>query len=257
MHYLLMTITSITAVYCFEVVGSILVIAMLIVPAACARLLSDRLGATLGWAVLLAALAAPLGHALALYIPARFGFPATSSSGGMAVAAGLLFSAGLVFAPRHGLLRRVLHQRRLHLLTLEEDVLANLMRAADQAHPMTRADVVARVPDARRLRAALGRLRRRGYVEGLELTHKGLQAGAGLLRSHRLWESWLHEHTPLALDHLHEAAERLEHVTDAALRERLAGEAGAPRRDPMGRPIPPDVSQGPETVIAGDQTSAS
>jgi hypothetical protein len=228
-----------------------IVIAMLIVPAACARLLSDRLGATLLWAVVFAALSSVLGHLGAVWVPSQFGFAATSSSGGMAVAAGLLFAGSVVFAPRHGLLRRWLHNRKLYLLTLEEDLLGNLMRAADQAHPMTLPEVLARVPEPRSLRAAFSRLRRRGYVDGRELTHKGIQAGAGLLRSHRLWESWLHEHTPLAMDHLHEPAELLEHVTDASLRERLAAEAGTPHRDPMGRPIPPDVSQGPETIVEG------
>ena len=43
MHYLLMTLVAITTVAAFEAVGSILVIAMLIVPPAAAHLLTDRL----------------------------------------------------------------------------------------------------------------------------------------------------------------------------------------------------------------------
>ena len=42
MHYLLMTMTAVTTVAAFETVGSILVIAMLIVPPATAYLLTDR-----------------------------------------------------------------------------------------------------------------------------------------------------------------------------------------------------------------------
>ncbi len=249
MHYLLMVLTAVTTVHCFEMVGSILVIAMLIVPAACARLLSDRLGPTLLWACLLAALSAPLGHLGASSLPRLVGLPSTLSSGGMAVASGLLFALTVLLAPRHGLLRRWLHQRHLHLLTLEQDLLLNLLRAADSNHPMTREGLRARVADPRRLRAALARLHRRGLLEADELTHKGMLAAASLLRGHRLWESWLHEHTPLAIDHLHHPAERLEHVTDASLRERLAGEIGDRHTDPMGRPIPPDVSAGPETLV--------
>ncbi|MBL4699967.1 MAG: metal ABC transporter permease, partial [Phycisphaeraceae bacterium] len=43
MHYLLMSLIAMTTVACFESVGSILVIAMLIVPAASAFLLTERL----------------------------------------------------------------------------------------------------------------------------------------------------------------------------------------------------------------------
>ena len=43
MHYLLMTLVAITTVAAFESVGSIIVIAMLIVPAAAAHLITDRL----------------------------------------------------------------------------------------------------------------------------------------------------------------------------------------------------------------------
>ena len=44
MHYLLMALVAVTTVASFEAVGSILVVAMLIVPPATAQLLCDRLG---------------------------------------------------------------------------------------------------------------------------------------------------------------------------------------------------------------------
>jgi manganese/zinc/iron transport system permease protein len=53
-----------------------------------------------------------------------------------------------------------------------------------------------------------------------------------------LWEGYLQSHTTLAVDHLHAPAERLEHVTSAAMREQLAGE-GEPATDPQGKVIPP------------------
>lgn len=92
----LMGLVALTAVAAFEVVGSILVIAMLIVPGATARLLSDRLGITLVWSAVLAAAAAVLGHTLAIVLPERFGLPPTSTSGMMAVACGLLFLVALL-----------------------------------------------------------------------------------------------------------------------------------------------------------------
>src|SRR2546430_1233742 len=49
-HYLLMSMVSLTTVACFEAVGALLVVALLIVPAAAAYLLADRL-----WLVLVLA----------------------------------------------------------------------------------------------------------------------------------------------------------------------------------------------------------
>jgi len=113
MHYLLMTLVAITTVAAFEAVGSIIVIAMLIVPPACAHLLTDRLWLMLLWSVLFAMLSAAMGHLSALLLPGWLGLPAeqldsTSTSGMMAVAAGVLFAVVLLFAPRYGVVTKAL-----------------------------------------------------------------------------------------------------------------------------------------------------
>lgn len=115
MHYLLMTLVAVTTVGAFEVVGSIIVIAMLIVPAATAHLLTDRLDVMVLLSVLIAMLTAVLGHVAALRAPGWLGFDptvveTTSTSGMMAVMAGGLFMAVLFFAPRYGILTKRLHR---------------------------------------------------------------------------------------------------------------------------------------------------
>lgn len=106
MHYLLMTLVAITTVAAFEAVGSIIVIAMLIAPAAAAHLLTDRLSVMLVLSALLAILAAGLGHLSALVVPGWFGFSGTSTSGMMAVMSGVIFALVLLLAPRYGILVR-------------------------------------------------------------------------------------------------------------------------------------------------------
>ena len=96
-HYLLMVMTAVTTVASFEAVGSIMVIAMLIVPAATARLLTHRLSSMLAVAVLLGSVAAVLGHLGAMVIPGWIGFESTSSSGMMAVMTGVIFFVAWVF----------------------------------------------------------------------------------------------------------------------------------------------------------------
>jgi len=106
LHYLLMTMVAVTTVAAFESVGSIIVIAMLIVPAATAQLLTRRLLPMLLLGVLLAATSAVLGHLSALLLPPLVGFESTTTSGMMAFAAGVLFIIAWIFAPRDGLLMR-------------------------------------------------------------------------------------------------------------------------------------------------------
>jgi len=113
MHYLLMSLVALTAVAAFESVGNILVVAMLIVPAATAHLLTDRLSTMIALAVLFGAASAVLGHVGAIALPAAFGYQSTNTAGMMALMSGLLFALALVFAPRQGILSRARPARRV------------------------------------------------------------------------------------------------------------------------------------------------
>lgn len=94
----LTVVASVTTVLAFESVGSILVIAMLVVPPAAASLLTHRLHVLIGISLLFGALSAVLGHVGAITLPGLIGgwvgmpgLGATSSASMMAVAAGGLF----------------------------------------------------------------------------------------------------------------------------------------------------------------------
>jgi Mn-dependent DtxR family transcriptional regulator len=59
-----------------------------------------------------------------------------------------------------------------------------------------------------------------------------------MLRSHRLWETYVDRHFDLPLDHTHEAAERIEHYIGPSLADRLSKDLAHPQVDPQGRAIP-------------------
>ena len=106
LHYLLMTMVAVTTVAAFESVGSIIVIAMLIVPPATALLLTHDLSKMLLIAVATAVLAAVTGHIGALVVPGWFGFESTTTSGMIALASGLIFTLAWLFGPYEGIVTR-------------------------------------------------------------------------------------------------------------------------------------------------------
>jgi manganese/zinc/iron transport system permease protein len=111
MHYLLMTLVAVTAVASFESVGNILVVAMLIVPAAAAYLLTNRLLVMIVLSVLIGALSGVFGHLGAIAVPAAFGYQSTNTAGMMAVAAGVLFSVAGILSPKYGIVAALRRRR--------------------------------------------------------------------------------------------------------------------------------------------------
>lgn len=111
MHYGLMSWLSVVVVSAFESVGAILVIAMLILPGATARLLSNRLGVIMVLSVVECALASLIGVHLAYWLNC-------SMAAAIVVAAAGLFCLVWIFSPTQGLVRRVIHK---HLTTGEAE----------------------------------------------------------------------------------------------------------------------------------------
>lgn len=252
MHHLLMGLVAITTVAAFEAVGSILVIAMLVVPPATARLFTDRLSTQILLSLLIASGCAIIGHAAAIYLPQLLGFSDTITSGMMATTAGVIYLAALLFAPRYGTLSKARHRKNMNRKLVREDVLGLMYRAQENGQPAAAAWLSdsLMLPEPQ-LSMALAELRKTEQIEGeeaaLTLLPAGLEAGRKLIQSHRLWESYIHKHFELPIDHLHASAEQLEHVTDAPMLERLRDEVDDPELDPMGKAIPNTEASKPNT----------
>jgi manganese/zinc/iron transport system permease protein len=246
MHYVLMALVAATTIAAFESVGSILVIAMLIVPGAAAHLLTDRLSRMLILSLLIACLSAFSGHVGAITLPGWFGFRDTSTAGMMAVAAGFIFLLVFIFAPRYGVVSRAANQALLALQITRDDILGFLYRfqelAPGDAPPVRVVDVHEALKDGSTTRVAIWDLRRRGMIrkrgQVLWLNEAGLEAGRKLIRSHRLWEAYLCDKKGFCADDVHYTAHQLEHFTDPDLQEKLGKEAGDPVHDPHRRRIP-------------------
>jgi manganese/zinc/iron transport system permease protein len=103
-HYLLMGMVSLTTVSAFESVGAILVVALLIAPAATAYLLTDRLSRMLVYAVITGVIASAAGYYLAVWLNG-------SIAGAIAVVAGIEFALAFFLSPTHGILFKRLQRQ--------------------------------------------------------------------------------------------------------------------------------------------------
>lgn len=99
MHYVFMSLVSVTSVAAFDAVGAIMVVAMLITPAAAAYLWTDRLLVMLIISASFGILSAVMGYYIAAWLD-------TSISGSMAFSTGIIFALSFLCSPKHGVISR-------------------------------------------------------------------------------------------------------------------------------------------------------
>lgn len=102
---------------------------------------------------------------------------------------------------------------------------------------------------------AIKRLAAQGLVNheryaGVTLTEEGMALAMGMVRRHRLLETFLVQELGYTWDEVHADADLLEHACSDLFIERLDAHLGSPTRDPHGDPIP--NAQGVIDVLEGD-----
>lgn len=120
LHYALMFVLSTTSVGAFSAVGAVLVIALIIVPAATACLLTDRLALMIPLSVVIGTVSALIGYNVAIIYDA-------SIAGAMVSATGALFALALLFSPTQGLVARAWRARRNRATIASEMLVVHLL----------------------------------------------------------------------------------------------------------------------------------
>ena len=252
-HYLLAALVSVTCIAAFEAVGTVLVVAMLVVPAATSYLLSRNLQVILILAVVISILFAFFGHLSAITVPKLFGLKSLSSSAMMAVVGGLIFTLAILCGPQQGVFAQWLRTRRISFQILQDDLLALLYRAAERNKTdghnapctmlVSEMSTLVEYPSST-LRKAIRQLEKSSLViatgDCCQLTEAGSKSAQNLVRSHRLWEKFLANEMNLAENKVHPHAEKWEHVTNSNMRIELDALTGNASRVPHGREIPPE-----------------
>ena len=235
LHYFLMLLLSFAVVASLRSVGVILVVAMLITPAATALLLTKKLKRVVALSALIGVSSALLGMVVAIGLE-------TTPGPAMAVVATLIYFGAVLFAPQNGLVFRRLRTYRLRTRIQLEDALKQSYRLQMKG-ALSLDTLNEQVGFSKgKLHDHLKTLRRRGLLANgtapLRVTATGVETAQKLIRAHRLWETYLVNQIGLTPEQIHDDAEKYEHLlTDEILAE-VDRELGFPAVDPHGSPIP-------------------
>jgi manganese/zinc/iron transport system permease protein len=261
LHHVLMVLLAFAVVIALQAVGVVLVSAMLITPAAAAYLLTDRLHRMLVLAAVFGMLAGVAGAFLSFL---GHNLPTGPF---MVLGASLVFALAFLFGPRHGVLLRWWRQLSRRQRTERENTLKALYHVLEGRG--FRGEGVSLTELAQRRRQTEGEVRQQ--VEALRrhrlvtlqedgrlvlLTPEGWRRAAAIVRNHRLWELFLTQRANIAADHVHDDAEKIEHLLGEDTVRQLERQLAFATRDPHGREIPGivQIEQPAERPRPGDNT---
>ncbi len=238
--YFMLTFSVVVAL---QAVGVVLVSAILITPAAAAYLLTDRFEKMLLLSMGFGIFAGIVGGVISA------GISQIPTGPVITLAASAIFGVVYFVAPRHGVLAKLLRTSKRRRIVMRENTLKAIYQI-QEAEGFAYEDVsVIMLAQKRRqteeaVRKRCASLLKHGLVEfsedgiSLHLTSPGWKRAMELVRNHRLWELYLTNEADYAEDHVHDDAEKIEHILGPNMVRQLEQELDFPELDPHGKPIP-------------------
>jgi manganese/zinc/iron transport system permease protein len=233
---LMLALVTLVTVIGLQSVGLILMVAMLIIPAAAARFWTDRLVRMALGAAAIGAASGWLGASVSALTPR---LPA----GAMIVLANAsVFALSMVLGIERGMLVRLTHQLRSVRRVADQHLLRALYELSesekagghDAPVPIERL-IQRRSWSIFRLKRTIARALQRGQVtkpdaSSVALTERGIAEARAAVRQHRLWELFLITHADLAPSHVDRSADAIEHVLGKELVAQLEAALDQPRK---------------------------
>lgn len=213
----MMALVVIVLVIGLQAVGLLLVVAMLIIPPAAARMWTDRfsrlviasaaVGLSSGW----------LGSSVSTLVPRM---PAGAI---IVLTSASMFLLSLLGAPRRGVIAASIVRVSSRLRVRQDHLLRLLFEREERGAGGLTLAIAAKQLGWRRLTAvaAFQGARRAKLIgragEAFSLTGSGRTVAARLTRNHRLWEQYLISYADIAPSHVDWSADMVEHSLDADL----------------------------------------
>jgi len=242
LRFILSTITVLAIAIGIQSVGVVLMAALLITPSATARSWTENL--------LMMMIIAGLCGAFSGLVGSYISFTAPNMPTGPWIVMCLSFLAmfSLLFAPKKGLLARLLRQRKNREKIISENLLKTIYHLGiDKGSDRSRSDrediLERRAFTSTEFGKSVNLLRKRLLLigndeSGYMLSSEGIKEARRVVRLHRLWEMYLTQRMRLKADHIHPNAETIEHIITPEIEQQLIHELDYPEKDPHDSPIP-------------------
>jgi len=232
--FIMMLLVTLVIVVGLQAVGVILVVAILIIPAAAARFWTERFDKMTILSALIGAGSGYVGASLSALMPRM---PAGAI---IVVCAGIIFFISFLFAPKRGLVAGTYRRLRQQFKIAEDHLLRELFekiestQSASSTTPSatslfgTPTSALQSLYQGRNFRLHLavwilqlrGLLRINRKAQTITLTSRGLAKAEQRVRNHRLWEQFLVSYGHMATSHVDYSADLVEHVlSDDIVRE--------------------------------------
>ena len=258
LQYILWMLLAFSVITSLQVVGVILVSALLIIPAATASIITQRMKSLLFWSAGLGILAGIVGTYLSFLgnrLPTGPLIVLTSTSF-FIITLFLHFKNGLLFKwirsrgkeqkiAIENTLKAIYQELENHNFSEDTITLGNLAKRRRVNMPEAHNEVKNLV----KKNLAFLLLKKNQTLPNediLSLTPEGWSEACRIVRNHRLWELYLTNEVHYAPDHVHEDAEKIEHILGDTTVRKIERILSNPRRDPHGKLIPSqqDIEQG-------------
>lgn len=210
LDFFLLGLTVLVTVVGLQAVGLILMIALLVIPAAAARFWTERLKIMVWISLGFGAVSGYLGSIASALLPR---FPAGSV---IVLVSGVLFLLSFLFAPKRGWIAAMVQNFRTRLFITQDHILRGFFEEMEFNADLKTLKMHTFFKHATRLdRVCLYLLQWRGQVrrelDAWSLTDAGTAQAKRLTRNHRLWEEFLIHYADLAASHVDRSADMVEH----------------------------------------------
>ena len=252
-HFFIWALLAFCIVSSLQIIGVVLVSAMLIIPAATSLLIAHTMTRLLILSAMIGSLSGLLG--------CFFSFLTNRLPAGPTIilCSTFLFLAVLFFSPFRGIVPAwIMSRRRGQKIRIENTLKASYQvmeelsfsqESFSQSHLARRrrksdgeiereVDALIRQGFATRVPQAIDLPNDLPAETMISLTPSGWEVACRMIRNHRLWELYLTKEASYPPDHVHDDAEKIEHIIGERTVRQLERILSNPRRDPHGKLIP-------------------
>jgi len=233
----LMVLAVVTGI---QAIGVVLMAALLISPAAAAKFWTDRLDRMLWLAVIFSLISGIVGA----YI--SFVLPHMPTGPWVVIVLSVIAFLSFFFSQKKGILTKWIAKRNYQRKIHSDHILKALYNAREKGlKGLSTQKIFSNFPGKSfKTQYSIKRLINNGYINEnqsfITLTDHGLTEAKRIVRLHRLWELYMTEYMNIAPDHVHDSAEKLEHIITPELEAKLDKNLNFPKADPHHSIIPRD-----------------